>query len=465
MPKSSFFSNTGFRFALLHTLIFVISVSAIAWVAEITVTSALQHQARDRVEAESQSMRAEYRRHGLDGLRSAIEERLSAVKRRLQYAIVGSNNTVLVGDRALADFSSSPDILPKIVFHRQKDDARDSIMLSSTVLAPDLTLLVADNLESVEDVEDVVLNGYLISISLALVLGLAGGVAFTKSLLKRVDNITRTADAIIGGDLTQRVARTGSGDDFDRLSTTLNAMLDRIAALLDNLRQVSTDIAHDMRTPLSHLRQNLETARTHAASIEEYDRAIDRAIDDADSLLETFAALLRIAQVESKERRKAFRAVDLSEVIRTVGEAYSPAFEESGRSLSIGVNRNLFTIGDRGLLAQLFANLLENALRHTPVGTTVAITATRRDPFVSVEVADNGPGIPGSERDKVFRRFYRLESSRTSPGNGLGLSLVAAVTDLHGATVALSDNHPGLVVTIAFTASADRLAKQAGKTA
>lgn len=442
--------STGFRFALLHTVVFVLSVSVIAWVAEITVTSALQHQARDRVEAESSSLLAEYRRHGLDGLRSTIEERSSAVKRRLQYAIVDAQHHALVGDRYLAEFAATATAPARIVARSNGENATDQILVASTLLGDGSALVVADNLESVEDVEDVVLNGFLIALTLALLLGLAAGVIFTRSLLKRVDDVTRTAEAIIGGDLSQRIALTGSGDDFDRLSMTLNTMLDRIADLLENLRQVSSDIAHDLRTPLSHLRQGLEVAKLEAHSPEDYRRAIDQAIENAEALLDTFSALLRIAQIEAGAQRAAFRPVDLASILQTVADAYEPTIDDSGRVLELHVAEKLPVLGDRELLIQLFSNLMENALRHTPEGTRIVMGGTRSGNGVIAEFSDNGPGIPESERGRVFRRFYRLERSRTTPGNGLGLSLVAAVAHLHQAEIELSDNKPGLKIALRF---------------
>lgn len=451
MRIRSLIKSTGFRFALLHTLVFVLSVSVIAWVAEVTVTSALQRQAHDRVETEATSLMAEYQRHGLAGLRSTIEERSSAAKRRLQYAIVDTNGQVIVGDRYLAEFARTASSVTQIMPRHNGENATDNILVASRLLDGALRLVIADNLESVEDVEDVVLNGFLVALALALLLGLGAGALFTRSLLRRVDGVTRTAEAIIGGDLSQRIALTGSGDDFDRLSTTLNTMLDRIADLLENLRQVSNDIAHDLRTPLARLRQQLEDARVHASAPADYERAIDHAIEEADALLDTFSALLRIAQIEAGVRRSSFRTVDLSDVMRTVADAYGPVLEDSGRSLETDIP-GLFTMtGDRELLIQLFSNLIENALRHTPKGTRVVMRLSRTDEHVLAEISDDGPGIPENERSRVFQRFYRLEHSRTTPGNGLGLSLVAAIVDVHGATLELSDNNPGLKIAILFS--------------
>jgi len=446
--------STGFRFALLHTLVFVISVSVIAWVAEVTVTSALERQARDRVEAEAASLMAEYQRHGLSGLRSTIEERSSAAKRRLQYAIVDAQGRAIVGDRYLAEFATASTTAAQMVARHNGENATDNILVAARPLDGGLRLVTADNLESVEDVEDVLLNGFLVALALAIVLGLGAGALFTRSLLRRVDGVTRTAEAIIGGDLSQRIALTGSGDDFDRLSATLNTMLDRIADLLENLRQVSNDIAHDLRTPLARLRQQLEDARNHVPASVDYERAIDHAIVEADALLDTFSALLRIAQIEAGVRRSSFRTVDLSDVMRTVAEAYGPVLEDSGRSLETDIPEPVTITGDRELLIQLFSNLIENVLRHTPKETSVVMRLSRAGAHACAELSDDGPGIPEGDRSCVLRRFYRLEHSRTTPGNGLGLSLVAAIADVHGAKIELSDNKPGLKITIRLPSEA-----------
>jgi len=442
--------STGFRFTLLHTLVFVVSVAAIGWVAEITVTAALERQARERVAMEAASLVDEYQRHGLPGLRSAIEERSSARKRRLRYAILDAQNRTIMGDDYLAAFAGTAASGVQVLHRDTGENATDAILVATRPLADGARLVVADNLESIEDVEDVVENAFLIALALAIVLGLGAGALFTRSLLRRVDSVTRTAEAIIGGDLSQRIAVTGSGDDFDRLSSTLNAMLDRIAGLLENLHQVSNDIAHDLRTPLSRLRQGLEHARSRAATTGEYELATDRAIKEADDLLNTFSALLRIAQIEGGVRRSSFRTVSLSDAMRDVAEAYAPAAEDNGRPLQTDIVDGLTITGDRELLVQLFSNLVENALRHTPRGAHIVMKLRGDNVGAVAEVSDDGPGIPEQERSRVFRRFYRLEHSRTTQGSGLGLSLVEAIAQLHNARLELLDNGPGLRAVLRF---------------
>jgi len=248
------------------------------------------------------------------------------------------------------------------------------------------------------------------------------------------------------GDLSARIPVRGTNDEIDQLVVGLNAMLDRIQQLLDGLRQVTSDIAHDLRTPLGRLRQKLEEAREHATTTAEYQGATEAAIAEADSLLEIFSALLRIAQIEAGAQKSAFSAVDLSELVRSIGEAYAPVAEDAQHKLETAVEDGVTLAGDRQLLAQLFTNLVENALNHTPAGSAVRLILRRIATGFEAEVADNGPGIPAAEHDKVFDRFYRLDRSRTTSGSGLGLALVKAIAILHGLSIRLEDHKPGLAV-------------------
>jgi signal transduction histidine kinase len=245
----------------------------------------------------------------------------------------------------------------------------------------------------------------------------------------------------------------GTGDDLDRLAGTLNRMLDRIGALMESLHQVSSDVAHDLRTPLSRLYQGLEHARTHAHSAREYETAVDAALREAEGLLDTFSALLRIAQVEGASPRAEFGRVDLSAVAESIADAYRPDAEEAGHILTASVAPGVAVHGDQELLTQAAANLVENALRHTPPSTRITVRLSA-DPEAGacLSVEDDGPGVDGEDLPRLVHRFYRGERSRTTPGNGLGLSLVAAVADLHGATLRLRNAGPGLWVSLTFPA-------------
>jgi ElaB/YqjD/DUF883 family membrane-anchored ribosome-binding protein len=235
----------------------------------------------------------------------------------------------------------------------------------------------------------------------------------------------------------------GTHDEIDQLVSSLNAMLSRIQQLMDGLRQVSSDIAHDLRTPLGRLRQHLEDARARATTTADYDAATDAAIEEADELLETFSALLRIAQVEAGAQKRGFSDVDLSDLVRSVGEAYQPAAEDSQHTLDYQIEDGIRLIGDRQLLAQMISNLVENALRHTQAGSTVSLALRKAGPGFEIEVADNGPGIPETEYGKVFDRFYRLDHSRRPPAAAPGL--VKAIAGVRP-PIGLEDRKPGLGV-------------------
>jgi signal transduction histidine kinase len=281
-------------------------------------------------------------------------------------------------------------------------------------------------------------------------IALAGGLTTSLWLLRRIDAISLASREIMAGDLGRRIVLHGNGDEFDRLAAGLNAMLDRIQELMRGLQQVSSDIAHDLRTPLTRLRQRLELARRRSGSVAEYQAAIDAAIGDSQAMLDLFAALLRIAQIESGTRRAGFTQVDLSVVLADLAEAYGPELEAGGQSLTTRIEPALCLHGDRQLLAQLFANLIENALRHCPGGTHVHLDA-RADPTgIRVSVSDDGPGVPQEFRQELLRPFSRLERSRTTPGSGLGLSLASAIAVLHDARLVLEDAEPGLRCVLAF---------------
>jgi signal transduction histidine kinase len=292
----------------------------------------------------------------------------------------------------------------------------------------------------------------LVSLTIAII----GGFVLSLGFLRQVEAISNTAEAIIAGDLRRRIPMRNGGDELDRLAATLNRMLERISSLMESLRQVSNDIAHDLRTPLGRLRQQLEEIRRIPRAATEYEHAIDRAIGESDDILNTFGALLRIAQIESGARKSGFHRVDLTELVEQIADTYRPVAEDEGCVFVSVAARNLTVEGDRELLAQLIVNLLENAIAHTGTGTTVLLSLEHVGTQAILSVSDNGPGVPKEELQNIFKRFYRLEQSRGAPGNGLGLSLVDAIAGLHGVDLEASQNMPGLRVTLKF-ALADQL--------
>jgi signal transduction histidine kinase len=448
------FRTASFRLAALYALLFMVSVLILGAVALWTIRGALDRQMTDRIDAEAATLQGTYQSGGLDALVAAARARGRGPV-ALDYAVEQPHGTRLAG------------ILPQLPARsgwvtlaggprRENSLVEPAESLRALVVnLPDGTrLAVGDDLARIDDVQETVLTAFGWVAALVAALGVGGGMLMSLGFLRRVDAITRTAEAIIAGDLSHRITLRGSGDDLDRLAVTLNHMLDRIGALMESLRQVSNDIAHDLRTPLSRLSQGLNAARATASSPAEYEQAMDRAIAESEGILETFGALLRIAQIEAGSRRAGFRAIDFAEIVATVVDALEPVAEDQQHMLRAVLPAADAPIpagiGDRELLVQMLVNLVENALRHTPAGCVVMVSLARIDGAIELAVADNGPGVPEAERSRILDRFYRRDSSRTTPGSGLGLSLVAAVAELHQAKLILEEASPGLRVRIHF---------------
>lgn len=303
---------------------------------------------------------------------------------------------------------------------------------------------------------DRIVDAFLLILVGAVIVAGVGGTVLALRLTRRVDLIARTCEGIIEGRFDARIPLQGRGHEWDRLSRAINEMLSRISALLANLQQVSSDVAHDLRTPLTRMRNRLEEAQARSVTSEEYSSAVSRAIEDTDGLLAMFAALLRISQVESGTRLAGFAPVQLTELLRKAYELYRPVAEDNEQQLSADLASEVSIEGDQELLLQMFSNLIENAICHTPPGSLIRITLKAQDNLTVASVTDTGPGIPAAEIDKVTRRFYRLSRSRSEPGHGLGLALVAATAQLHGAILRLEDAKPGLAVAVVFEQSAER---------
>jgi signal transduction histidine kinase len=313
-------------------------------------------------------------------------------------------------------------------------------------------LRIGDDDARNDALEQTVFAGFGWAFAGVVVLGILSGLGLSYGVHRRLTAMSGAAEAIINGDFSRRIPVRGSDDDLDRLAATFNRMLDRITLLMESLRQVSNDVAHDLRTPLTRLRQRLEASRT-ARTTPERTAAISGALEEVDAILDTFAALLRIAQIEGGARRTAFRPVDLTALARAVVGDFAPSAEDAGQRLTLEDGDPLAVDGDPELLTQMLVNLVENALRHAGGKAHVSVRVAAESGGAVVAVADDGPGVPPVERERIFDRFYRLERSRSTPGSGLGLALVAAVARLHGATVTLADASPGLDVRVAFASA------------
>jgi signal transduction histidine kinase len=279
---------------------------------------------------------------------------------------------------------------------------------------------------------------------------LLAGFVTARRYLRRVEQIAAVAAQIVDGQIETRLAVSNRHDEIDRLSAALNSTWQRSEQLLEGMRQLSTDIAHELRTPLAHLRFRLEQARASIDTRNPARAAMDRSIADVDHVLAVFGALLRIAQIQSRQRRAGFEKVDLSQLVGGVVADYRPLFEDEGRSLRADIQPGIGTVGDRPLLVQLLVNLIENVLRHTPPGVPLTVRLVRTADAARLSVEDAGPGIPSTQHERVLQRFVRLDVSRATLGTGLGLALVKAISDLHEAPLRLEELQPGLRITISL---------------
>jgi signal transduction histidine kinase len=306
-------------------------------------------------------------------------------------------------------------------------------------------------------------RAFLWGTAIVALAGLAGGLLASRALLHRIDSVTQASRTIMAGSLSGRLPVSSAGDEFDRLAEGLNAMLERIERLMIGLREVSDNIAHDLKTPLTRLRNRAETALAAPAGADQRP-ALEQTIEEADGLIRTFNALLAIARLEAGQGSESFAALDLAAVAREAAELYEPVAEEAGFGLDVEVAAAPAVLGDRQLIGQAIGNLIDNAMKYGRTGGAAASRILLRIESggeARIIVADHGPGIPPADRERALKRFVRLEASRSAPGSGLGLSLVAAVARLHGGSLKLEDNRPGLRVIIALPlAPAQNAARQ-----
>lgn len=310
-------------------------------------------------------------------------------------------------------------------------------------------LLVARDMAGAQAFDEVLINAFISGGLVTALLGLAGASFTGAAAVRRMDGVARAIRRIVNGDLSERLPRGNRTDDLDRLIDVINAMLSELERLMQEVKGVCDAVAHDLRTPLTRLLAGLERTRRRPASVEDYAAAVDEAVVETQAVLRTFAAILRISEVESGARRAGFTDADLAEVVSDAVEFYEPMAEERGLRLMASEGGAVAVRGDPGLLFEAVANLVDNALKFTPRGGCVTVSAFSRGDAVGIEVCDSGPGIPGGEAAAVLRRFYRAETSRNTSGSGLGLSLVAAVARLHGMDLAIADARPGCRITLA----------------
>ena len=460
MIPARFFKATSFRLAFLYMTLFGVSALALFGLIYEMTSGFMKRQTDETIEAEVLGLAEQYSQLGLSGL-------LRVVNARAAGDDLGESLYLL----------TDPDLHPLAGnVSRWPEAARDSVLAEppegggdgwlnikvedkgkSTfarvrrfVLPGGFRLLVGREITERVRIERLIERSLAWGLVATLALGFAGGILMSRGMRRRLDGINRAVAEIMRLGPARRMPVSELGDEFDQLAANLNAMLDQIQSLMDAVRNVGDNIAHDLRTPLTRLRSKLEMTLRHEDDATPCRAALEEAITETDKLLATFAALLTIAQVEAGSQLEDFETADLARIAEDALELYEPLAEEKGLSLVMAPGPGVPVLGNRGLIAQAAANLIDNAVKYTPAGGKISLSVRQDGAQAILRVADSGPGIPADSREKVLERFARLDVSRATPGSGLGLSLVAAVAKRHGASLTLGDNNPGLAVELAF---------------
>ena len=448
-------TSTAFRLAAAFACVFAMAVLLVFTVLYVQVGRELENRLAARLAGARVEFQRVYQRDGFNDLAVLVADDVSAAS---------DYDTVLLlkgpeGDFVAGNIQSSPNPqdmrwLESSSFKGlpAKIPAEQRYLTQSSSLQGDGTIVVGISDAEIRSTRQSLLRTLGWGLLGTVLLAIGTGVMLGQRAQRQIDRLAHTLTAIRRGDLTARVPVTARGGDIDVVSHQINGTLDQLQNLFQNVNQSSADIAHDLKTPIGRLRQRLEAMRRTLGASDDSLLVIDGAIAEVDAIVQTFDALLNITQLEAGARRARFKTVDLADVVDSVAEAYEAVAEDAGMRLTLdraGMQHALL-LGDRDLLSRLLVNLIENAIRHCPPGTAISVSISRPISGPALTVTDNGPGIPEGEREKVFRRLYRLEKSRTTPGSGLGLALVKAIADVHGAQIRLDDNRPGVAVTVSF---------------
>jgi signal transduction histidine kinase len=439
----------GFRIAAIFVVLFALLAAAMALSVLVTVDKQFRDQIVQFANSDIAAARAGYDARGVREAKEVIGQRMAAP---------GASDFFLLeqdGHRLAGNLALMPEQTGVLTLPMPGANSSHAILGVATYLAPGLYIFSGSDLYPARQARQRILQTLFWLFMAALLLASIGGVLVSRFFLSRTDAIAKACRAIMEGNLKTRVPVRGSEDELDRLSRTINSMLDRIAGLMENVRQVTNDIAHDLRTPVTHLRHRLEHARLKAESAEDYDKALEAAIAASDEILALFAALLRIAQIEGGARRAAFAPVELKDILVQLREIFGPVADDARHALVVSAPDHAVIRGDRELIIQLFSNLIENAIVHTPEGTRIELALAAGKDGATVSVHDDGPGVPESDHHKLFQPLYRHEASRSRPGYGLGLALVNAIAELHGARLHTnSGKRGGFCISIAFPLAA-----------
>ena len=439
--RRSGFARIAFAFSALLSL----SLLALVIILEFWVAKDVGEQLREAIEQDVRELADIYGSQGLPGLQANLHIMENSIEAsRSLYWLTDRDGRALAGNIAVKTMFEG---WRKVPFVRIWDSP-DHFLIFGTRLG-DLHLYVGRRTHAIWDVQESVLKSFGFALLFVIPIMIFGSALVARRTFARVQRITDSMGAFAKGQLSTRAPVTGIGDEIDGLAIGINANLEKIEKLMSDLSQVTNDIAHDLRTPLSRLRQRLDLACCKARTTADFQDALNESMVDIDGLLGTFDAMLQIAEIDSGSARKQFRTESLSRIALDLADIYADVAEDAGKTFSHVIEPDVSTCGNRHLLTQLLSNLIENAIRHTAAGTAIELKVCSES-TPSVYVSDNGTGIPEDEREHVFQRFYRLDSSRTRPGNGFGLSLAKSIADLHGAQISLEAGKPGLIVKVTF---------------
>lgn len=449
------FRTTAFKLSLAYLAIFALcaflALGYVAWNAR----AVLDDQIVSTIDAEINGLSEQYNAGGLRRLITVVERRSREPGASL-YLVTTASGEHVVGNVGYvpAAVLASPGQSETRYGRGDSDVDPHRAIVRVFTLPGGFRLLVGRDTEERDRLRAVIGRAFGTSLAAVVILGVIGGWLAASRVLRRVDAMTQTTRAIMAGDLDGRLYVAGNGDELDRLAASLNLMLERIGELMRGMCEVSDNIAHDLKTPLTRLRNRADEALRKAASPDELRIALEAVIEESDGLIRVFNALLMIARLEAGNAREILAPVDLGAAVREVGELYEALAEDQGLALDVRAEDGLIIAGNRELIGQALSNLIDNALKYGADGSEarVAVEAARSGDAVRLTVSDHGPGIPEAERERVLSRFVRLEDARSRPGFGLGLSLVNAVVRLHRGTLRLSDNAPGLRIELAFPA-------------
>ena len=472
--------TTAFRLTLVYLFLFALFAAFLLGFFAWNTRHLITEQITTTVNAETGEISDIFGRRGLRGLVNTIENRALRPGANLYLVTTPAGQAIAGNVGSLAPGVMSTTGWSETAYRRldEQDSSNHFALVRVTELPSGFRLLIGRDLEERRRLFGIVAKAAQFSLLVVVVLGLGGGIFVARRVLRRIDAMTGTAQRIMAGDLSGRLPVGRSGDELDRLAGNLNAMLERIEALMMGLKEVSDNIAHDLKTPLTRLRNRAEEALAKARTEAEYRSALERTIEESDGLIRTFNALLMIARAESGQARGNMDDFDAADVARGIHELYEPLAEDDGLTLRVKAE-TAPVHANRELISQALANLVENAIKYgkpivatLPAGAGTIAEADRKEILIEarrdgdrvlLSVTDRGPGIPAADRKHAVERFVRLEASRTQPGSGLGLSLASAVATLHGGDLRLDDARPGLIATLAIPAlsgSSDRLAAQ-----